>query len=103
MMSVLLRAELLGDRNRGDGLPDPGELVARVPRLDGRSRCRSSPRQRGRTPPTGAVGYWSDGARSVAVAILSASGRRLFIEFSEDDVLRTNVAGYIYSDDIDDF
>ena len=51
----------------------------------------------GETPPAGAVGYWSDGARRVAVAVLSASGRRLFIEFSEDDVLRTNVAGYIYT------
>ena len=49
------------------------------------------------TPPAGSVGYWSDGARHAAVVTLSASGRRLFIEY-EGEVLHTNVAGYIYGD-----
>ena len=50
------------------------------------------------TPPAGAVGYYSDGQQHVAMAILSASGRRLFIEYEGDGVLRTNVAGHIYGD-----
>ena len=103
MMSLLLGAELLGDRNPGDGFFTPAELVTRVPRLDRPLSLRVvAMASAGETPPTGAVGYWSDGAQKVAVAVLSASGRRLFIEFSEDDVLRTNVAGYIYTDS-DDF
>jgi hypothetical protein len=47
------------------------------------------------TPPPGQVGYYSDGAEHAAAVILSASGRRLFIELEGDDVLRTNVAGYL--------
>ncbi len=47
------------------------------------------------TPPPGAVGYYSHG-RDVAVAILSRSGRRLFIEVA-DDVLSTNVSDYVFN------
>jgi hypothetical protein len=47
------------------------------------------------TPPAGAVGYYSDGGDHMVVAILSASGRRLFIGYS-GDVLSTNVTEYIY-------
>ena len=47
------------------------------------------------TPPAGKLGYWSDGAEHVALVTLSASGRRLFIEY-EGDVLHTNVAGYLF-------
>jgi hypothetical protein len=47
------------------------------------------------TPPAGAVGYYSHG-RDVAVAILSSSGRRLFIE-SAGDVLSTNVGNYVFN------
>src|SRR5215208_2727755 len=47
------------------------------------------------TPPAGAIGYYSHG-RDVAVAILSRSGRRLFIEYA-GDVLSTNVGGYIFN------
>ena len=47
------------------------------------------------TPPAGTIGYWSDGDDHVAVAVLSASGRRLFIE-QDADALSTNVTGYIF-------
>jgi hypothetical protein len=47
------------------------------------------------TPPGTAVGYYSDGARHVAAVTLSASGRRLFLEY-EGDVLHTNIARYIF-------
>jgi hypothetical protein len=32
------------------------------------------------------------------VATVSTSGRRLFIEYEPDGVIRTNVAGYIYGE-----
>ena len=47
------------------------------------------------TPPAGAIGYYSDGQDHVADAILSKSGRRLFIEL-DGDVLSTNVSSYIF-------
>ena len=47
------------------------------------------------TPPTGSVGYYSDGAEHAAAVVLSAEGRRLFVEVDADDVLRTNVARYL--------
>ena len=49
------------------------------------------------TPPPGTVGYYSDGAEHAAAVTLSAAGRRLFIEVDADDVLRTNVARYLYA------
>ena len=48
------------------------------------------------SPPAGKIGFYSDGAAHVLVAALSASGRRLFIEY-EGDVLSTNVARYMFS------
>ena len=51
------------------------------------------------TPPAGSIGYYSDGAQHVAAVVLSASGRRLFLEFDADQVIRTNVLGYIYGDE----
>jgi hypothetical protein len=49
------------------------------------------------TPPAGAVGYYSDGARHVAAVALSTPGRRLFLEFN-GDVLHTNVARYVFGE-----
>jgi hypothetical protein len=46
------------------------------------------------TPPPEKVGYYSDGAKHVAAVVLSAQGKRLFLEFN-DDVLHTNVARYL--------
>jgi hypothetical protein len=48
------------------------------------------------SPPAGKIGFYSDGAAHLLVAALSATGRRLFIEY-EGDVLSTNVAGYMFS------
>ena len=44
------------------------------------------------------MGYYSDGGERAAAVIVSASGRRLFIEYQADGVLRTNVADYIYGE-----
>ena len=51
------------------------------------------------TPPAGKIGYYSDGSERVAVAVLSRSARRLFIEFEPGEVARTNVAGFIFGDE----
>lgn len=50
------------------------------------------------TPPAGSVGYYSDGARHAAAVVISAAGRRLFLEFDVDDVIRSNVISYIFSE-----
>ena len=70
---------------RRRGLPGPGAV--RGARIHDSAAASATG---GRASPAakehhaeGAVGYWSNGARSVAVAIVSASGRRLFIEFGE--------------------
>lgn len=53
----------------------------------------------GDTPPIGVIGYYSDGDRHVATVVVSASGRRLFLELAPDDVLHTNVADYVFGGD----
>ena len=50
------------------------------------------------SPPPGSVGYYSDGGERVAVVLISARGRRLFIEYEPDGVVRSNVLGYLYGD-----
>lgn len=50
------------------------------------------------TPPRHRVGYYSDGDEHVAVAIVSASGRRLFIEYAPDGVFSTNVLRYMFNE-----
>ena len=47
------------------------------------------------TPPAGSLGYYSDGHEHVAAAMLSASGRRLFLEY-DGDAVSTNVQPYIF-------
>lgn len=93
LVGVLLGVLLVGERRQLSGWPtyelllDWGARKAgeRFVGLDGPTD----------TPPAGAIGYWSDGHFHVAVVILSRSGRRLFIEFA-DDVVSTNVTGYIF-------
>ena len=50
------------------------------------------------TPPVDRLGYYSDGAERTVVAVVSRSGRRLFIEGEPDGVLRTNVAEFVFGD-----
>jgi hypothetical protein len=82
-----------------DHYPPPAELVERVPRVPGSLKLSvvalPSPAD---TPPAGSIGYYSDGAQHVATVVLSATGRRLFLEFDADEIIRTNVLGYIYGD-----
>jgi hypothetical protein len=75
----------------------PADLVARFPQLDRPVRVSvvalPSPAD---TPAAGSIGYYSDGAEHAAAVLLSASGRRLFLEFDADRVIRTNVAEYLF-------
>ena len=90
---MLLDASLVGERRQLSGWPTYGLLLDWGFRKAGK-RFVGLAGPTG-TPPPGAIGYWSDGRDHVAVAVLSASGRRLFIE-QDADVVSTNVTGYIF-------
>jgi hypothetical protein len=48
------------------------------------------------SPPANQVGYWSDGAKRVALVTLSGAGRRLLTEDLGDGMVRTNLlAGFL--------
>jgi hypothetical protein len=85
------------EERAADNWPTPAQLLAsRIGRrLGSRLVALENPTD---TPATGTTGYYSDGEQHVVVATVSASGRRLFIEYEADGVVRTNVAGYIYGD-----
>jgi hypothetical protein len=78
------------------GWPSYTQLVETLGRTKARRRFASlaAPTD---TPPAGRIGYYSDRGEHVAVAIVSRSGRRLFIE-GQGDVLTTNVAGHVFGD-----
>jgi hypothetical protein len=98
MFFLLTLAGELGDDD-ANTYPTPAEFLRKLERrgLTGLSRlvALTAPSA---TPPSGRVGYYSDGVRHAAVVMLSASGRRLFIEVATDDLLHTNVARYLVGD-----
>ena len=92
---LLLGAQIYGRRRGLPGFPTLAQLVARVPRLGPPLPLTvvalAGPDE---SPPAGGVGYYSDGGERVAVVVLSARGRRLFIEYEPDGVVRSNVLPY---------
>ena len=100
LRTLLELAGLLADERRSVNWPTPGELFGAE--FGGRPLRDVCPRplvaldSPAGTPPVDAIGYYSDGSAHVAAVILSAAGRRLFIEFDADEAVHTNVAGYIY-------
>jgi hypothetical protein len=100
LMGLIQLASIDAERRGLDHFPTSAELVEFVPVLPRPVRLSvvalASPSD---TPPAGSIGYYSDGARHVAAVVLSASGRRLFLEYDVDGVIRTNVVGYLYGDD----
>ena len=96
-LTVLLAASELGAeaRNR-TGFLSPAQLFPLVrnsrPRPPFALVALAAPSD---TPPAGALGYYSDGAKHAAAVVLSASGKRLFLEFN-GDVLHTNIAEYLF-------
>jgi hypothetical protein len=99
LLALLSIAQIDARRRDLDGFPTSSDLVALLPELRRPLRLSvvvlASPAD---TPPAGSIGYYSDGAHHAAAVVLSASGRRLFLEYDADDVIRSNVVGYIYGD-----
>lgn len=99
LLRLLTLAAVDGSRRELDGYPSSAELVALVPALRRPFNLSvvalSSPAE---TPPAGSIGYFGDGTRHVAAVVLSATGRRLFLEYDVDEVIRTNVLRYLYGD-----
>lgn len=100
MLRVLAIAYVVGeDKNIGDN-PTYDELVMALP-----NRAQAPFKKKvvalaapGDTPGAGKVGYYSDGDEHLAIAILSASGRRLFIEYAPEGVFSTNVLSYMFNE-----
>jgi hypothetical protein len=99
LSGLLAIAGLVGEERKLTGYPTPAQLLEAVPGYRPRPSRQpvvalAAPSD---TPPGMAIGYYSDGGQHVAAVVVSASGRRLFVEY-DGDVLHTNVAGYIYGD-----
>ena len=98
--TLLALAGVIGAQSGDNRYATSAELVAALPTLRRPLRLPvvslASPAD---TPAAGSIGYYSDGAEHVAAVVLSASGRRLFLEYDEDEVVRTNVLKYLTSED----
>jgi len=90
MLGVVAFAGLLAPNATAWPLPD--RVVAAA---HGQAVALAAP---GDSPPSGKVGYCSDGAHHATFAVLSRAGRRLFID-SNGDVTSTNVLHYLTEDD----
>ena len=95
MFTISLRASFVKADQRLPGYPTYAQLVQAYPKLAKVVVQLPAP---GDTPPPKRVGYYSDGQEHVALVILSASVKRLFIEPSAGGVLSTNVAAYLFDD-----
>ena len=95
-VSFSLLASFVKENRKLSGHPTFAQLVDEYPKL---ARVVVPLPTPGATPPPKRVGYYSDGQEHIALAILSASGKRLFFEESAGDVLSTNVAAYLFDDD----
>ena len=99
LMGLLHLASFDAERRNLNHFPTPAELIEFVPALPRPVKLSvvalQSPSD---TPAAGSIGYYSDGAQHVATVVLSATGRRLFLEYDVDQVIRTNVLAYIYGD-----
>lgn len=99
MLGVLALAYVVSEKQKLDGSPTYDELIQGLPKSIQAAFAKkvvalAAP---GDTPPPRKLGYYSDGDHHLAVAIVSLSGRRLFIEYAPDDVLSTNVVGYMFN------
>jgi hypothetical protein len=100
MLSVLLLADFAGMKQHIDGAPTYDQLLAYLPK---RVRAAFSKRIVPLAAPTDAppphkLGYYGDGGQNLALAIVSASGRLLFIRYGPDETLSTNVSGYMFNE-----
>jgi hypothetical protein len=100
MFGVLSLADVAAEKLKLDGSPTYDQLITAVPR---RAQAELSKFVVALPAPTAAppphkVGYYGDGTEQVAVAIVSAAGRVLFWRFGPDDVVSTNVLGYLLNE-----
>jgi hypothetical protein len=95
MLTVSLLAGLEKDERKLDGELTYAQLIDAYPKLARAVVALPAP---GYSPPPRRVGYYSDGQEHTVLAMLSASGKRLFIERSAGDVLSTNVATHLFGD-----
>jgi hypothetical protein len=95
MFTISLLASFTKLNQKLPGYPTYAQLVQEYPRVTKAVVQLPTP---GDTPPRKRIGYYSDGQEHIALAIVSASGKRLFIEESAGDVLSTNVAAYLFGD-----
>jgi hypothetical protein len=97
--ALLALLEIAARRGDAAGYLPSADLVALVPVLPRPVRLSvvglATP---GDTPPAGSIGYYSDGAQHAAAVVVSATGRRLFLEYDVDSVIRTNVLEYLSGD-----
>jgi hypothetical protein len=95
LFTIGLLASLVKHDQKLPGNPSYAQLVQAYPTL---AKVVVQLSAAGDTPPPKRIGYYSDGQEHVALAILSASGKRLFIEESAGNVLSTNVSAYLFGD-----
>jgi hypothetical protein len=100
MLGVLAIAAILQTDETSDGYPTYDELLSDIPKRERAAFARRVVALAAPTdaPPAGKVGYYSDGDEHLAIATVSASGRRLFIEYAPDGVFSTNVLGYMFNE-----
>lgn len=91
--------EIAASRGNAGAYPTSADLVALVPVLPRPVRLSVvALAATNDTPPAGSIGYYSDAAQHAAAVVLSATGRRLFVEYDADRVIRTNVLEYVFED-----
>jgi hypothetical protein len=93
LMTLLMASELAAEERGREGFLTPNELMelaSTEPSAPGLVVLLSP----SDTPPTGTVGYYSDGAKHAAAVTVSAAGKRLFVEVNGDAV-HTNVLSYL--------
>jgi hypothetical protein len=95
MLRISLLVDAVKDKLKLSGYPTYDQIVQQVPQAPTVVAELTAP---GDSPPPGKVGYYSDGNEHVTFARMSASGRRLFIDYAADEVLTTNVAKYLFGE-----
>ncbi len=96
LLRLLYNAGALAERRGSKDFPTPAEVVEAYRRA-GPPAVVSLARP-SETPPAGKLGYYSDGRQRAAAVMLSASGRRLLLEYEGDGIVRSNVLEYIYGE-----
>ena len=95
MFTVGLLAWFVKEEQKLPGYPSYAQLLQEYPKL---AKVVVQLPAAGDTPPPKRIGYYSDGQEHIALAIVSGSGKRLFIEQSAGDVVSTNVLAHLFGD-----